>query len=96
MIKILAKLKSWNLPKSKSRNFFRSKKVQTLSAIKKSNFLIFDIIIIFAKLAQTFIQILIFWYFDWKYYIQIKINTLHHIIENLLNWLTNSYITTKS
>lgn len=53
MIKILAKLQSWNLPKFKFENLFKFKKsikVKNISIISKSNFLILNTKIKFAKL----------------------------------------------
>ena len=38
MVKILAKLKSRNLPKFRSRNFSKSKKVENTSITKEFNF----------------------------------------------------------
>ena len=53
IFKVLAKLKSWNLPKSKSRNFSRSNnsnKIQDIDIIKKLNFPISSIELVFIKL----------------------------------------------
>ena len=50
IVKILAKLKSWNLPKSKSENLFKSNKVQNTSATQELNFSIYDAKIVFTKL----------------------------------------------
>ena len=52
-IKILAKLKNWNLPKSKFRNLLRSKifiKFQNISTSKQLNFLILNTKVVFNKL----------------------------------------------
>ena len=50
MVEILAKLKSWNLPISKSENLFKGKKVQNVDIIKKSNFLTLNNKTVFTKL----------------------------------------------
>ena len=50
IVEISAKLKTRNLPKFRFRNLFKSKKIQTNSVIWKSNFLIFNIKIVFTKL----------------------------------------------
>ena len=50
MVKILVKLKSRNLPKSKSENLSRSKKAQSTSDIRESNFLTFNTKKVFTKL----------------------------------------------
>ena len=55
IVKILAKSKSSNLLKSRSRNLFRFKKVQSISIIEKPNFLISDARAAFTKLRQVFI-----------------------------------------
>ena len=55
IIKILTKSKSRNLSKSRSENLFKSKnliKVQNTNSIKKFDFFIFNIKIVFIKLRQ--------------------------------------------
>ena len=54
MIKILTKLKSWNLLKSRFENLFKSKKIQNTRTIKKPNFLTFNAKIVFTKLKYVF------------------------------------------
>ena len=46
IVKIFTKSKYWNLPKSKSRNLFKSKKTQNANAMREPNFLPFKIRII--------------------------------------------------
>ena len=48
-IKILTKLKSWNLPKFRSKNLTRFKKVQKIDIVKKCNLLTSNTRIVFAK-----------------------------------------------
>ena len=58
-IKLLAKLKSQNLPKFKSENLFKLNKFQSISITKKSKFLTSRVRIIFIELRQTFTKVLI-------------------------------------
>ena len=46
---MLAKLKSWNLLKFRSRNLFRLKKIQSTSAIEELNFLTPNTKVVFTK-----------------------------------------------
>ena len=55
IVKILAKLKGWNLSKSKN-----TIKFENTSTIEELNFLTPNIKIVFTKLEQAFIQILFF------------------------------------
>ena len=60
MIKILAKSKSRNLLKFRSKDLARSKKVQSTGTIRQSKFLNSNTKIAFNKLEQTFTKVLIF------------------------------------
>lgn len=54
MIEILFELKSRNLPKYKSENLCKSKKIQNVDAIKEFNFLNSSTKVVFTKLRQVF------------------------------------------
>ena len=59
MVEILAKLKNQNLLKFRFKNLFRSKKIQNTRSIEESNFLTYDASVVFTKLKNIFIEILI-------------------------------------
>ena len=50
MVEILANLKSWNLPKLKFGNLFKSKKTQNASTIEECKFLTSSTLMFFIKL----------------------------------------------
>ena len=56
MVKILAKLKSLNLSKSRSKNLFRFKKVQNIGTIREFNFLTPNTRVGFTKLRQLLLK----------------------------------------
>ena len=55
IVKSLAKSKIPNLPKFKSKNLFKPKKIQYTRNTRESNFLILSTKIVFTKLRQIFI-----------------------------------------
>lgn len=75
-----------NLAKSKIFiNLPKFQNVNTINNIENIKFQIFKTRIAFIKLRQVFIKVLIFWYFNPKYYIQIEINTLSYVINKILS-----------
>ena len=60
IVEILTKSKIRNLSNFRFRDLFNFKKIQSAIAIKKPNFLTIDTKIIFIKLKQAFIYLLIF------------------------------------
>lgn len=47
--------------------------------------------LVFTKLRNTFIEITILYYFDLKFYIQIKLDIFANIINKILYYLTTIY-----
>lgn len=45
----------------------------------------------FSQLRQAFIEALILYYFDSKYYIKIKIDASNYVIYDILSYLTFNY-----
>ena len=88
MVKIIAKFKSWILPKSRSENFFKTEKDQIINIIGKPNFSTLITKLAYAKLSQAFIYIVILEYFDQEYLIQIEINISSYTIKSLFSQLT--------
>ena len=60
IVKILTKSKSQNLSKFRFKILFRLKKIQNTSTMEDSNSLTPNTKVVFTKLKQAFIQILIF------------------------------------
>lgn len=71
--KNIKKLVKFKKPKAKANRVF------------KSNFVIIKTRLIFFKLKQIFTKILIFYYFDLKYLIQIKNNVFGYAINKLFS-----------
>ena len=71
--------------KFRFRKLFKSKKLQNTNTTKNLYFLTLDVDIVFIKLRQIFIKVLIFQYFDLKYYIQIATNILSYTIRYILD-----------
>ena len=59
IVEILAKLKNQNLLKFRFKNLFRCKKIQNTRNIKESNFLTYNTRVVFTKLKNALIEILI-------------------------------------
>ena len=85
IIKISAKSKSRNLPKSRFENLFIPKKVQNTSIKKESNFLILHVRITFIKLYQVFNQIIVLQHFNLESHIEIEINLLGYNLKNIIS-----------
>lgn len=66
--------------------FFISKKLTEV------DYFTFNIKKIFNLLWNTFIRVLIFYFFDLKYYICIKTNIFSNIMNEVLNWLILNYL----
>ena len=79
-------------PSKKSKNT-KSRIWTRIKIIKKSIFIILDTNEVFNQLRQAFTKTPIFWHFDPKCYIQIKINALGDGIEKVLSQLTSDYLT---
>ena len=64
-------------------------KYKSIRAIEKLNFLTLNTRKVFNFSKQVFTLVLIFQYFDLKYYIWIKINISNYTIRKILSWLTD-------
>lgn len=84
----MTKSKRLNLVKSKWLNLVKFKKLDlnfAKTSFFRTDFFILKTKNIFIHLQKAFIKILILYYFQLKYYIQIKINTLSYAINTIFS-----------